>query len=193
MSQLRIIAGEFKGRYIDGPGKLDIRPTLDRVRESLFDILSRHIQGMRVLDLCAGTGALGLEALSRAARSATFVDSDPGCVKLIEKNIASLAVGDRATLIKGELPYSLGRAKGPFDLVFFDPPYGSDLVAKVLPRLSSKDFLVQNAMVVVERDRRASPIKTSSYAIDRRHRIGDSELWFLRRLAPGMRAKGGDE
>ncbi|HLG18275.1 MAG TPA: 16S rRNA (guanine(966)-N(2))-methyltransferase RsmD [Bdellovibrionota bacterium] len=193
-SRLRIIAGEFRGREIEGPGRLDLRPTADRVRESLFDILARHIQGMRILDLCAGTGAFGLESLSRGARAATFLDADPQVIKLIERNIESLGVGERSTVVRGELPYALGKLKGPFDLVFFDPPYKSDIVTKVLPRLASKTLLVPNALVIVERDRRSHPIKVSHYAIDRRHRIGDAELWFLRRLPPGMRTRGsGDE
>jgi 16S rRNA (guanine966-N2)-methyltransferase len=190
---LRIIAGTHGGREIKAPPSnksMTTRPTLDRVRESLFDILARRIDGMRILDLCAGTGALGLESLSRGAKMTTFVESDTRNIKLIRENVEKLAMGEKCWIVKGELPYALAKVKGPFEIVFFDPPYSSDLVTRVLPRLASKKYLVPNAIVVVERDRRSAPIKFSQFAIDRRHRIGDTELWFLRYLPPGSRLRG---
>ncbi len=193
--RLRIVAGTHRGRRICAPGKqMKIRPTSDRVRESLFDILGRRLEGIRVLDLCAGTGALGLESLSRGARSAVFLDADSGAIKLISENIQILGVGDKAQVIRGELPFALSRVKGEFEVVFFDPPYRSALVEKVLQRLGKeKGFLAPNAMVIVERDRRSKPLNFSRFAIDRRHRIGDTELWFLRVMAKAAKGMGGDE
>jgi len=191
---LRIVGGEFRGRELNSPPKKSMatRPTLDRVKESLFDILARRLEGVNVLDLCAGTGSLGLEALSRGAKSATFLEKDLRNIKLIEENANKLGVNSKASVIKGELPFAIGKCKGPFEIVFFDPPYKSDLAERVLSRLATKTFLVPNAIVVVERDRRATPLKFFQYAIDRRHRIGDTELWFLRYLPPGARHRDED-
>jgi 16S rRNA (guanine966-N2)-methyltransferase len=192
---LRIIAGTFGGRRLDSPPAktMTTRPMLDRVKEALFDILARRVEGMRILDLCSGTGSLGLEALSRGARHVTFVEADPRNVRLIQDNIEKLGVAERSLLVKGELPGALRRLKGPFDLAFFDPPYQSSLAGTVLPRLGSKSFLVPNAIVLVHRDRRSAPLKFSKFAVDRRHRIGDCELWFLRFSASAGREKGEDE
>jgi 16S rRNA (guanine966-N2)-methyltransferase len=192
---LRIIAGTFGGRKLDSPPAktMTTRPMLDRVKEALFDILARRVEGMRVLDLCSGTGSLGLEALSRGARHVTFVEADSRNVRLIHDNIEKLGVSEKTLLIKGELPGILRRLKGPFDLVFFDPPYQSNLATSVLPRLGGKAYLVPNAIVLVHRDRRSAPLKFSKFIVDRRHRIGDCELWFLRFSTTSGREKSEGE
>lgn len=193
-STLRIIAGEFRGRLISGPGRGDkTRPTLERVRESLFDILAYRLKGVRVLDLCAGTGALGLEAISRGARTATFLEAESRNVAIIRENIASLNVGIKCSVVQAELPFAVGRLKGQFDMVFFDPPYDSPWVERVVKRLGEKSLLAPNAIVIVERDRRAGVLQVPTFAIDRRHRIGDAELWFLRQRPPGSKRAATDE
>lgn len=191
---LRIIAGAFGGRQLDTPpGKsMTTRPMLDRVKEALFDILARRVEDVRVLDLCSGTGSLGLEALSRGARHVTFVESDARNIGLIQTNIEKLGVQHKATVIRGQLPGILGKTKGPFDLVFFDPPYESSLVNHVLPRLGRKSSLTPNAILVIHRDRRSPPLKHAKYVVDRRHRIGDAELWFLRFSPGGAQKKEGE-
>lgn len=153
---------------------------LDRVKEALFDILARRVQNTRVLDLCSGTGSLGLEALSRGATHSTFIEADPRNVRIIHGNIAKLGVEEKTLLIKGELPSVLRKLKGPFDLVFFDPPYKADLVDSVIPRLVENHLLAPNGILLVHRDRRSPALNFSKYTVDRRHRIGDCELWFLR-------------
>ncbi len=162
------------------PKAMNTRPMLDRVKEALFDILARRVEDLKILDLCSGTGSLGLEALSRGAKHVTFIEADARNLKLIQSNIAKLGCEAKTTVIRGELPAILRRARGPFGLVFFDPPYQSDLVDRVLPRMASKEFLLPNAIVVIHRDRRSAPLKSSKFTVDRRHRIGDAELWFLR-------------
>ncbi len=178
---LRIVAGQFGGRTIDAPprGTKGTRPTLERVRESQFDIIARRLGKAKVLDLCAGTGAMGFEALSRGAAFVTFVESLRQNVQLIQHNAALLGVEDRVRIVAGELPYALGRVKGEFDLIFFDPPYNSDLVFRTLPRIFAKSLLASKGILMVERDRRSPEIQTREFQITRRHRIGDAELWFL--------------
>jgi 16S rRNA (guanine966-N2)-methyltransferase len=192
---LRIIAGEYGGRNISAPpkGVKGTRPTLERVRESIFDIVARRLPKARVMDLCAGTGAMGLEALSRGAASALFVESLRQNVDLITQNIATLGAGDRAKVVAGELPYALGRVKGEFDIIFFDPPYSSEILPRTFPRIAAKGLLAPQGLMIVERDRRSPEIKTKDFSIVRRHRIGDAELWFLTRNAPRKEKEKSDE
>ena len=119
---MRVVAGTFKGRRLVAPRGTRTRPTADRVREALFSMLG-DVGGARVLDLYAGSGALGIEALSRGADSAVFVESDARAIAAIERNLASIGV--EATVWRRDVLRFLARADGPFDLVFCDPPYDS--------------------------------------------------------------------
>ena len=148
---MRIVAGQFKGRRLATPRGTRTRPTADRVREALFSMLG-DVTGARVLDLYAGSGALGIEALSRGAASAVFVERDPPAVAAIERNLA--AVGVEAVVVRKDVARYLARADGPFELVFCDPPYDSAArlagpLAQHLPQLTSDD-----ARIVTESDKR---------------------------------------
>jgi len=128
---LRIIAGEFKGKKLTSVRGKTIRPTADRTRESMFNILSHRIPGTIVLDLFAGTGALGIEALSRGAESAVFVDNSRGSLSVIRRNVESCALDDRVNIIKWNIEKNLNclkAVKPGFDLVFIDPPYHRNLL-----------------------------------------------------------------
>jgi len=116
---VRVVAGEFKGRTLGAPQGTSIRPTSDKVRGAIFNVL-HDVEGLRVLDLYAGTGALGIEALSRGAADATFVDSDTAA---LEANLES--IGIQASVVRRDAPAWLGDKAGAFDLVFVDPPYSS--------------------------------------------------------------------
>ncbi len=151
---MRIVAGKFRGRRLAAPRGRDVRPTADRVREALFSILG-SVEGEDVLDLFAGTGALGLEALSRGARSATFVEIDRQAHEVVRRNIdATLSSGEeRAELVKGDatrVVRSLALVQERFDLVFFDPPYDrtAELVAELRETLPT--ICAQDARVVLE-------------------------------------------
>ena len=143
---MRVIAGELGGRKLRAPRSGDVRPTADRVREALFSILG-DIEGMVALDLYCGTGALGIEAISRGAAAVTFVDTD---VRSAAENVEALGIEDRAELIRSEALRFLEREVGSFDLIFCDPPYssaahlGSDLDSLLAPRLNP------GARVIVE-------------------------------------------
>lgn len=150
---MRVVGGEFGGRRLAAPRGRATRPTSERAREAIFSILA-GISGERVLDLFAGSGALGIEALSRGAAHATFVESDPGAAAAIEANVALLGLEARARIVRGDFREALAGAER-FELVFIDPPYAraSDfgpVLTRELPRV-----LAEGARVVSESDRRA--------------------------------------
>ena len=123
---MRIIAGEFRGRTLLPPEDVGVtRPITDRVKQSLFDILTPHLDGARVYDLFAGTGSMGLECLSRGASHVTFFEADRSAVQRLKKNIASLGVADRTEIVAGDLFrwFEVMQPREPADLVFLDPPY----------------------------------------------------------------------
>ncbi len=135
---MRIVAGEFRGRRLHTPGGEAIRPTADRVREALFSILGPRVANAMVLDLYAGTGALGLEALSRGAARAVFVDQSPGAIRLVRSNIGLCGAEGRSRTIRAHVPKALRQlaAEGVvFSLIFLDPPYGRGHVEATLPDL----------------------------------------------------------
>jgi 16S rRNA (guanine966-N2)-methyltransferase len=184
---LRITGGSARGRKLTTPKSDIIRPTCDRVREALFNILGQRIVGSRVLDLFAGTGAVGIEALSRGASFALFVDLSPEAGRLIEANLRACLPQPRAAFVSLNLattPHlqSLRTRMEPgarFDLVFMDPPYQKNLAQQALAMVDKADILGTGALVVVEEQRRVIlPEKVGSLSrID--HRLyGETGLWF---------------
>lgn len=148
---MRIIAGEARSRTIEAPQGRDTRPTLDRVRENLFNILQRHIFEARVLDLFAGSGALSLEALSRGASSAVMVDHDRAAQLCEQRNVEKLGYGERATLFRCDAQSALRQltARGAqFDLAFLDPPYAMSDLREITAQLCP--LLAPGALIVVE-------------------------------------------
>ena len=149
---MRVVAGRFKGRTLHAPRGRDTRPTSDKVREALFSVLG-DIDGLQVADLFAGSGALGIEALSRGAESAAFVDNDADALEAIKRNLA--AIGVEAPVHRREVLRFLASEDGPFGLVFIDPPYSSaprlgEPLSRLLP-----GALSENAVIVTESDKRA--------------------------------------
>jgi 16S rRNA (guanine966-N2)-methyltransferase len=160
---MRIIGGNFKGRKLTGLSGNNIRPTSDRIREAVFNILGPTVLNARVLDLFAGTGALGLEALSRGAKNAIFVDAAlPSCT-IIQKNIDLCKMTENASLVQHDiigLPIPHPLKKEPFDLIFIDPPYGQDYAAKTLEKSSFSDLLAPKGIIVVEQSFKESLANT---------------------------------
>jgi 16S rRNA (guanine966-N2)-methyltransferase len=149
---MRVIAGEYRGRRLVTPAGFDVRPTSDRVREALFSILG-DIEGLRVLDLFAGSGALGIEALSRGATDAVFVENDHRAADAIQANLDAIGITD-ARLVRADALAWLRRAGGEWDLVFLDPPYSSarnlaGTLSQLLPAV-----LTEDALIVTESDKR---------------------------------------
>lgn len=152
---MRVIAGTARGRRLATFQGTDIRPTPDRVREALFSmLLSRlgSLQGARVLDLFAGSGAMGIEAISRGARHAWFVDNSAQGQATIEKNLQLSGLADRATLIDASVTDVLPvlASQGPFDLIFLDPPYAKGLAPATLERILALDLLAPDGMISAE-------------------------------------------
>lgn len=182
---MRIIAGRFRGRPLASVGKGDpgahLRPTPDRVRESLFSMLTHLdvIADAQVLDLFAGTGALGCEALSRGAAHVTFVESGRVAQRLIRRNIAALDVGARTRLIGRDATRLPACDGAPCDLVFLDPPYGQELGARALDAAALGGWLARGAVIVWEESAPMPP--PEGFDLQDRRKYGDSHVTVLRR------------
>jgi 16S rRNA (guanine(966)-N(2))-methyltransferase RsmD len=176
---VRVIAGTLKGRRLDSPTWDGLRPTSDKLRETLFNVLAARIEGARVLDGYAGTGAVGIEALSRGAAGVTFVERDPRAVRLIETNLARCGVGDRYAIIRAGFADAPERLRGTrFDVVFADPPYGSEALRQALETAAA--LVEPTGLVVVEHAMREAPDdKHGSLECTRTLKSGDSALSFF--------------
>lgn len=138
---MRIVGGEWRGRIIKAPRGKTVRPTLDRVREAWMSIVQLSLPGARVLDLFAGSGALGIEALSRGAASAEFVDSDPRSLSILRENLIALDATDRATVLRSDaIAFADSLAPDSYDVVFADPPYATDAAVRLAERWLSAPF-----------------------------------------------------
>lgn len=183
---MRIVAGALGGRVLHAPPGRDTRPTSEKVREALFNILGPPGDDAHVLDLFAGSGALGLEALSRGAARAVFVDRGRPALAALRRNVDELGVADRAELVAADaVAFLARRPAAPWRWIFVDPPYRTDLARRVLDALAAApDALAERGSIVVEHDRRNPPAPThgSLLRTDLR-RYGDTELSFYR-LAP---------
>lgn len=178
---MRIIAGAYRGRALASVGKGDkgahLRPTTDRVRESLFSMLTHLdvIEGARVLDLFAGTGALGFEALSRGAEQVTLVDNGRKALSLIRENLSILGANDEVEIITRDAT-KLGPGT-PHELIFLDPPYGRDLGAKALTAAANAGWIAPGALVVWEE---ADPMDPpEGFTLEDRRRFGDTHVTLL--------------
>lgn len=158
---MRIVSGSLGGRVLRAPSGRATRPTSERVREALFNILAaRSVFDGPALDLFSGSGALGIEALSRGAPHATFVDSGKQAIQVVTQNLADLGVSERALVIAGDVLRVVTRPflgdRAPYKLVLIDPPYASDLAVKAAQAIP-RDHLADGAVVVIEHDRRNAP------------------------------------
>ena len=185
---MRVIAGRLRGRTL-GPVPKGVRPTADRVRESLFSVLG-SVEGLRVLDLCAGTGALGIEACSRGAAAVVWVERSKSVARALATCLGELgiALGDPHALIVADARAALqrwaGGGQGVFDLVFFDPPYASEERDAILAALFGSPVVGADSTVVVEGSRRHPlPAIAGARVVDER-RYGDTVLTWLARARP---------
>jgi 16S rRNA (guanine(966)-N(2))-methyltransferase RsmD len=185
---LRIIAGKYRGRNLKSPPSLEVRPTSDRLREALFNVIAPRIVDAHFLDLCAGSGAVGIEALSRGARQVTFVDRSRKMCSLIESNLELCRIEeDKGELVQSEahdyLQRILRKGSGrldPWDIIFFDPPYAIDYLP-ILETLGSQapTLLTETGLVIVEHHhKKVLPDEFSSIRRVRILKQGDSALSF---------------
>lgn len=182
---MRIIAGTYRGRVLKSPPSMQVRPTSDRLRETLFNVIAPRIPDVRFLDLCAGSGAIGIEALSRGASHVTFVDRSRKMCGLIEANLDLVGIPEDETEVINEeasefLKHARARKRGPWDIVFFDPPYATNY-SLVLQTLGTPvgDLLLPNGLVIAEHHHKQAP--ADQFGVLHRTRIlkqGDSALSF---------------
>lgn len=178
---MRVIAGQFKGRRLKAPKWEGVRPTSDKLRETLFNILAGRVEGARVLDGYAGTGAVGIEALSRGAVHVTFVERDPRAVSLVQSNLGVCGVAQGYTIHRGDVASVLRQLPtgAMFDLVLLDPPY-QDAVAPALE--AAADRLAPDGLIVLERATRREPDVPVRLARVRDVKSGNSTLTFFSRV-----------
>ena len=180
---MRVITGSARGRRLKTPENMDIRPTTDNVKESLFNILQFDIEGRQVLDLFAGTGQLGIECLSRGAAGVTFVDRDREAIRIVRENLR--ICGLTAPVLQEDALRFLERGQ-KFDLVFVDPPYDSELYEAVLERINSVDILSDGGIIVCEaRRERDLPAMSAPYYKSREYRYSQVKLCFYKKEPQG--------
>ena len=177
---MRIIAGEWRGRRLEAPPGSATRPTADRTREALFSMLVSRLgsfEGLRVADIYAGSGALGLEALSRGAAHATFVDKDPAAVNAIRANIGKLGAADRAEV----RPLSAANlaASQPFDLILADPPYCAGAGSAVAAAVARAGWLAVGGWLAIETTK-DDPVDPGPWEVDADRRVGRARLTLIR-------------
>jgi 16S rRNA (guanine966-N2)-methyltransferase len=185
---MRVVGGRLRGRSLAAPKSQAIRPTADRLREALFNVLVHAyddpISDARVLDLFAGTGALGLEALSRGAAFALFVDDDAQARALLRENVAALGLGGASRIFRRDaLKLGMAHPVEPFSLAFLDPPYGKDLAQKALLSARAGGWLLPDALIVVEEAAKAAFAAPAGFDELERRRYDETALIVLRHRA----------
>jgi 16S rRNA (guanine966-N2)-methyltransferase len=182
---MRVIAGIYKGRRLKALEGLHVRPTSDRMRETLFNILAPRIQGARFLDICAGSGAVGIEALSRGAANVTFIESSRKAAGIISENLRHCGIEDNVRLVNRDALTALkyfSQHEMQFDICYFDPPYESNIYSPVLWQIAKHDLLAEDGIVIVEH-RRQLPLSPNFHDLRPYREIvqGESSLTFYSR------------
>lgn len=181
---MRVISGSARGRKLKELPGLDTRPTTDRVKESMFNIVQFDIEGRNVLDLFAGTGQLGIEALSRGAARCTFVDQNRAAAAVVRENLDHTRLTDRARVVQAESLGFLTSCREKFDLIFLDPPYHSDLLERVVKTAAEIDILKEHGIILCESSlEKELPQVCSPYLKGREYRYGKIKLTLYRRTA----------
>jgi len=183
---VRVIGGEFKGRKLSVTRGRLIRPTSDRVREAIFDILGPTWTFRRVLDLFAGTGSLGIEALSRGAEEAVFVEQGKGALTVLKENMKALGLQSKSWVLP--LPTKkgiavLGERGEVFDLIFMDPPYGKDVVGKTIEEIVRRGILAATGVIVAEHASRDRILPPLGLELSQQRRYGDTTVSFFQKQA----------
>lgn len=178
---MRVIAGSAKGHKLKSIQGLNTRPTQDRVKESIFNIIIDYISDSTVLDLFSGTGSLAIEALSRGAKFAVLVDNNYLCVKVIKENLIHTKFQDKAKVIKDDVISAIKKMKinNKFDIIFMDPPYNEGKIIPTLNEIFNNKILTENGLIVVERSK--NDILTDiPFRVMREQRYGDTIVSFLK-------------
>jgi 16S rRNA (guanine966-N2)-methyltransferase len=182
---MRIISGEYGGRTIRALKGMDVRPTTDKVRGAIFNMIGGGIIDARVLDLFSGSGAMGIEALSRGAREVVFVDCDTRCVNIITENLRSIGLSandERTDVVKSDAVKSLGKFENKiFDIVVADPPYGKDLARSLLSDLEGFSIIRNSSIVFIEHSRRDTIEEPPAWVKVQEKKYGDTIVSVYKR------------
>jgi 16S rRNA (guanine(966)-N(2))-methyltransferase RsmD len=179
---MRVISGTARGKKLGELEGMETRPTTDRVKEGIFNIIQFQVQGAVALDLFAGTGQLGIECLSRGAEKAVFVEQRKDALALIRKNLADTRLTERAQVVSGEALSYLAGCKQQFDLVFLDPPYATNLLENALEKIAAIDILSKAGIIICEsRPEKSLPDVTGSLEKQKEYRYGKIKVTTYRR------------
>ena len=179
---LRVIAGSAKRMVLIAPDGLNTRPTSDRAKESLFSILGEKVPGAHFLDMFCGSGAIGIEALSRGATSAVFVDSSPQAIKAVNANLAKTKLGQNAEALLLKADKSIQKLVAEnrkFDIIFIDPPYGTNLMITALKNLIPNHLLAENGVIIAETDAKDSPEIPPGFILESTRVYGRAKFLFI--------------
>jgi len=186
---MRVIAGEAKGRRLKGPRGSETRPTSDKVKEALFSILGDRVKNAKILDLFAGIGGIGIEALSRGAAHLDFVEVDEALAEIMEQNLAACGFAERASVYRMDAFRFIKQIHRPYDLVFADPPYHAWQLKKLLPVLGQGAMITPDGLVVVEHFRKIHlPTRIGDLETVRSYEYGDTILTLYRKERPASPA-----
>ena len=179
---MRVITGKARGVNLKTPEGLQTRPTTDRVKEALFSVIQFDIPGANVLDLFGGTGQLGIEALSRGAKRAVFVDESDKACRLIRENLRRTRMEQEGTVVRGDYLAYLGRCAEKFDIIFLDPPYAEVFLENALKRITEIDILQSGGIIVTERPLgKDLPFEFEGYARSKDYKYGNTLITLYRK------------
>ena len=180
---MRVISGSARGRKLSAPDGLDTRPTTDRVKESIFNIISFYLPDANVLDLFAGSGAMGIEALSRASHHAVFVEQNNNALRIIKKNLSDTRLDDRADVFCTDAFSYLQRANTTFDIIFLDPPYNKGLLTAALGDIHKYSLLSDNGIIVAESEHGGELPECDFFDLIKRAKYGKTVVSVFRKAS----------
>lgn len=182
---MRVITGTARGMALKAPKGMDTRPTLDQVKEGIFSAIQFEVEGRRVLDLFAGSGQMGIEALSRGAKSAVFVDCGQDAIRVVRENLEKTRLLERAKIVRADYLSYLASCRETFDLIFLDPPYAEVFLENSLKRISEIDILSDSGIIITERPfGKELPAQTPGLARCRDYRYGRAAVTIYRKQLP---------
>lgn len=187
---MRVISGSARGRKLKAPAGLTTRPTTDRIKESLFNIIAGDLYNCRFLDLFSGSGGMGIEALSRGAEAAVFVDSSRNSISVINENISAVRFEERSEVLSCDVSYAisaLGRRNEKFDIIFMDPPYNKGFVSSTLTYIVNADILSDEGYVIAEQSQEDEIPNIQGLEVFRVKDYKITKMTFLRKAQSGKR------
>ncbi|MBQ9757435.1 MAG: 16S rRNA (guanine(966)-N(2))-methyltransferase RsmD [Clostridia bacterium] len=178
---MRVISGSARGRKLIAPNGLDTRPTTDRVKESIFNIIMPYLPANCVLDLFSGSGAMGIESLSRGSNHCTFVENNKDAQKVTVQNIELSKVGDRADVVFGDAMEYLDKSNRQFDVIFLDPPYNTGLLTKAITKIFENNLLSGNGIIVAESEYMGEEPTSDFFSIKKTAKYGKTTVFILQK------------